>query len=97
MKIDTIDSLQGYKRSIVNFSLTSSNRERNIELLKNERRLNVATGRARHLLVLIGDSSTITSIRMVEDFWRSYLNCHPGSVLHFANPRKGDEDLGLAR
>lgn len=59
--INSVDAFQGQERDIMMISLTRSNAEGIIGFLSNERRMNVAMTRARHLLVMVGDSATLSS------------------------------------
>ncbi|MCA1647933.1 MAG: hypothetical protein LC797_21535 [Chloroflexi bacterium] len=58
-EIDTIDAFEGREKDVVILSLVRSNRRREIGFLGIEQRLNVAISRARRLLVLVGDGSTL--------------------------------------
>jgi superfamily I DNA and/or RNA helicase len=58
-EIDTIDAFEGREKDVVILSLVRSNRRREIGFLGLEQRLNVAISRARRLLVLVGDGSTL--------------------------------------
>lgn len=57
--VSTVDSLQGKERRIVILTLTRSNNTSHIGFLRDPRRLNVATSRARHMLVIVGYGSTV--------------------------------------
>lgn len=59
LTINTIDGFQGQERDVVYISLVRSNGKSEIGFLKDYRRMNVAMTRARHKLVIIGDSATI--------------------------------------
>lgn len=59
LTVNTVDAFQGQERDIIFISLTRSNSEGEIGFLADERRLNVALTRARHKLVVIGDSATL--------------------------------------
>lgn len=60
VSINTIDSFQGQERDTVFISTTRSNTDSEIGFLSDTRRMNVAMTRAKKLLVLVGDSSTIS-------------------------------------
>jgi hypothetical protein len=60
-EIDTIDAFEGREKDVVILSLVRSNRRREIGFLGLEQRLNVAVSRARRLLVIVGDGSTLQS------------------------------------
>ena len=55
-----MDAFQGQERDIVLISLTRSNTQGVIGFLSEEKRMNVAMTRAKHKLVLIGDSATLS-------------------------------------
>jgi predicted DNA helicase len=59
LQIHTIDSFQGQEKDVILISLVRSNTENTIGFLSDYRRMNVALTRARKLLVVVGDSSTI--------------------------------------
>ncbi|HCX23038.1 MAG: IGHMBP2 family helicase [Flammeovirgaceae bacterium] len=59
--INSVDSFQGQERDIMFISLVRSNPNAEIGFLADERRMNVAMTRARHLLVMVGDSATLSS------------------------------------
>jgi ATP-dependent RNA/DNA helicase IGHMBP2 len=61
ISINTIDSFQGQERDIVCISLCRSNSRADIGFLADIRRMNVAMTRARHKLIIIGDSATLAS------------------------------------
>ena len=69
LTINTIDGFQGQERDVVYISLVRSNGKSEIGFLKDYRRMNVAMTRARHKLVIIGDSATIGS----DPFYRAFL------------------------
>ena len=57
--VNTIDAFQGQERDLIYISLVRSNEKGEIGFLKDYRRMNVAITRAKHKLVVIGDSATI--------------------------------------
>ncbi len=59
LAINTIDGFQGQERDIIYISLVRSNPRGDIGFLQDYRRMNVAMTRARKMLVVLGDSSTI--------------------------------------
>ncbi|MEO9485562.1 MAG: AAA domain-containing protein [Ekhidna sp.] len=59
--VNSVDAFQGQERDAVYISFTRSNMEGEIGFLKEYRRMNVAMTRARHRLVLVGDSATLGS------------------------------------
>jgi ATP-dependent RNA/DNA helicase IGHMBP2 len=58
--INTIDSFQGQERDIMLLSMTRSNAKGEIGFLADIRRMNVAMTRAKKILIIIGDSSTLS-------------------------------------
>ena len=61
LSVGTVDSFQGQERDIIAISLTRSNHQGEIGFLADIRRMNVGMTRARRKLLLVGDSSTLTS------------------------------------
>lgn len=59
--VNTVDAFQGQERDVMYISLVRSNAKGVIGFLKEYRRMNVAMTRARHRLVLLGDSATLGS------------------------------------
>jgi len=59
-RVATVDSFQGREQDVIIFGFTRSNTEGRIGFLTELRRLNVSLTRARHQLVLVGDSITLT-------------------------------------
>ncbi|AFL86191.1 Type III restriction enzyme, res subunit [Belliella baltica DSM 15883] len=70
LTIDSIDGFQGQERDIIFISLVRSNANGEIGFLSDTRRMNVALTRAKRKLVVIGDSSTLSS----NDFYNAFLN-----------------------
>ena len=68
LEIGSVDGFQGREKEAVILSLVRSNEGRQIGFLSDMRRLNVAITRARRLLVVIGDSTTITRHPVYEKF-----------------------------
>ncbi len=61
--IDTVDRFQGQEREIMIISLVDSNPEHVVSSLsKDQRRLNVAITRAKRKVIIVGDSSTLTTV-----------------------------------
>src|SRR5205814_9846487 len=63
LEVDSVDGFQGREKEAVILSLVRSNREGDMGLLADIRRINVALTRARRKLLVIGDSAP--------------LSCHP--------------------
>ena len=61
LSVGTVDSFQGQERDIIAISLTRSNNHGEIGFLSDVRRMNVGMTRARRKLLLVGDSSTLSS------------------------------------
>ena len=61
LSVGTVDSFQGQERDITAISLTRSNNHGEIGFLADIRRMNVGMTRARRKLLLVGDSSTLSS------------------------------------
>ena len=61
LAINTLDSFQGRDNQIIFYSFVRSNEDNRIGFLKEVRRLNVMMTRAKSLLVMIGDSVTLTN------------------------------------
>jgi superfamily I DNA and/or RNA helicase len=61
LSVGTVDSFQGQERDIIAISLTRSNNSGEIGFLSDIRRMNVGMTRARRKLLLVGDSSTLSS------------------------------------
>jgi len=68
--ISTIDSFQGQEADVVFLSLVRSNPEGKIGFLSDYRRMNVALTRAKKKLIVIGDSTTLTT----DNFYQQFLN-----------------------
>ena len=67
ININSVDAFQGQERDTIYISLTRSNDNGEIGFLKEYRRLNVAMTRAKHRLVLVGDSATLGSDKFFEE------------------------------
>jgi len=61
ISINTVDAFQGQEKDFIFISLVRSNPTGEIGFLGDIRRMNVAMTRARHLLMLIGDSATLSN------------------------------------
>jgi superfamily I DNA and/or RNA helicase len=67
-EIGSIDSFQGREKEVIILSLVRSNDAGEVGFLSDVRRMNVGMTRARRLLVIIGDSSTIVRHPFYSDF-----------------------------
>ena len=68
LEIKSVDGFQGREKEVVIISLTRSNKKNTIGFLEDVRRLNVSLTRAKRKLIVIGDSETITSHKIYEQF-----------------------------
>lgn len=68
LTVDSIDAFQGQERDVIVISLVRSNAAGEIGFLADVRRMNVALTRAKRKLVVIGDSSTLSSHPFYQDF-----------------------------
>ncbi len=68
VEIGSIDSFQGREKEVVILSLVRSNDIGEVGFLSDTRRMNVAMTRARRLLIVIGDSATISRHPFYNDF-----------------------------
>jgi len=68
LKISTIDAFQGQESSCVILSLVRSNDQGQLGFLKEYRRMNVAMTRAKELLIVIGDSATLSNDAFYDAF-----------------------------
>jgi hypothetical protein len=59
LEIDTVDAFEGREKDIIIVSLVRSNRRRDIGFLRLMQRINVALSRARTMLIVVGDTSTL--------------------------------------
>lgn len=91
--ISTFDSPQGMERRLVIISLKRSKARENIGFLTDNRRLNVATSRAHHSLIVIGDSSTVCTSKFVRTLWRASHRTLPGTVLVTIKPISRHRDI----
>ncbi|MFA6029102.1 MAG: AAA domain-containing protein [Elusimicrobiota bacterium] len=69
VEVGTVDGFQGREKEAVVVSLVRSNEKGEVGFLSDTRRMNVAITRARRLLVLIGDSATLSR----HPFYRRFL------------------------
>jgi len=74
-EVDSIDGFQGREKEVAIISLVRSNEKGEIGFLDDTRRMNVAMTRARRLLIVIGDSATISRHPFYDDFL-TYVDEH---------------------
>ncbi|RKP10557.1 AAA domain-containing protein, partial [Thamnocephalis sphaerospora] len=60
-EVQTIDGFQGREKNVILFSAVRANRGGMVGFLGDQRRMNVALTRARHLLVVIGHGNTLSA------------------------------------
>lgn len=74
VEVNTIDQFQGRDKECIVFSCTKQDRGENekgeYELLNDERRLTVAVTRAKHKLVIVGDTTTLRRYRTFQSFFK---------------------------
>ncbi len=70
--INTVDAFQGQERDIIAISMVRSNANGEIGFLGDIRRMNVAMTRARYLLIMAGDSSTLSNNDFFDELIRHY-------------------------
>jgi len=68
LEVKTVDGFQGREKEVILISMTRSNVPGTIGFLDEERRFNVALTRAKRKAVVVGDSSTICSDPLYQDF-----------------------------
>lgn len=68
LEISTVDSFQGREKDVIFLSMTRSNENNEVGFLKDYRRMNVSLTRARKLLIVVGDSSTLVSDNFYDRF-----------------------------
>ncbi len=76
--INTVDAFQGQERDLIAISLVRSNPLGEIGFLGDTRRMNVAMTRARFLLLMAGDSSTLSS----HDFFDQLIQYYQQNSLY---------------
>lgn len=62
VEVSVVDRFQGREKDIILLSFTRSNARKNAGFINNLNRLNVAVSRARYMVVMIGDASTLARI-----------------------------------
>ena len=67
IEVNTVDGFQGREKEVIIISMVRSNDVGSIGFLSEKRRMNVAITRARRMLVLIGDSNTVSKDEFLKD------------------------------
>lgn len=72
ISVNSVDAFQGQERDIMIISLVRSNPAGEIGFLADVRRMNVTMTRAKHLLVMVGDSATLSSNAFYDELIRDF-------------------------
>ncbi|MGM0471137.1 MAG: IGHMBP2 family helicase [Bacillota bacterium] len=67
VEVNTVDGFQGREKEVIVQSFVRSNEYGNIGFLRDLRRLNVSITRAKRKLIMVGDSTTITSNQVYQE------------------------------
>ncbi|MFA6318863.1 MAG: AAA domain-containing protein, partial [Elusimicrobiota bacterium] len=78
LEIGSVDGFQGREKEAVVVSLVRSNNEAEVGFLSDTRRMNVAMTRGRRLLVVIGDSATLSQ----HPFYKRWIDYVDASGVH---------------
>jgi superfamily I DNA and/or RNA helicase len=66
LRVDTVDAFEGREEDVVVISLVRSNPHGDLGFLRLPNRLNVAVSRARRLVAVVGDSTTLAKDPLFE-------------------------------
>jgi superfamily I DNA and/or RNA helicase len=66
----TVDSFQGSEKDVIFYSAVRCNSNKNIGFVINKQRFNVSITRAKRLLIVIGNSKTLSSSEMWDEYIR---------------------------
>lgn len=89
LAINTLDSFQGRDNQIIFYSFVRSNREHKIGFLNEVRRLNVMMTRAKSLLVMVGDSETLTESRSLTIHDQKRASEYYGALVAYCKEKQG--------
>lgn len=93
VEIGTVDAFQGREKKIIIISCVRS-QTRHVGFLRNEKRLNVALTRAKALLIIIGNASTLQKCNI----WNKFISycyenrCIVGDILSVNHDAAADEN-----
>ncbi len=91
LHVGTVDSFQGQERDLIIFTCTRSNSQGRLGFVDNRQRLNVGFSRARCLLLVIADGSTVELARKRSDVVgdEAETRDHLHALFMFAHERGG--------
>jgi superfamily I DNA and/or RNA helicase len=73
MEVNTVDAFQGREKDIILISCVRSNQSASLKgslgFLVDERRMNVAITRAKHFLMVVGNSETLSKNQQ----WKGFI------------------------
>ena len=95
--VDTLDSVQGDQRDVVIFSATRSNTDQSVGFVDRPNRLNVAISRARKLLIIVADMSTLSISREFNSFWNYAAHSCNNAVLLLRQIGRPGDDTGFSQ
>lgn len=94
VQVETIGSVIGLERDIGTTPMTRSNSVKGVGFLIDPRRINMATSRAKKLLVIVGDSSTLCDrLLMVRGIWKACLERRQSGGLKLTEPIRGKKEI----
>lgn len=89
LAINTLDSFQGRDNQIIIYSFVRSNSEHKIGFLNEVRRLNVMMTRAKSLLIMIGDSETLTQNESLTIHDQKKASEYFGKLISYCKDQRG--------
>lgn len=93
LAINTLDSFQGRDNQIIFYSFVRSNKKHSIGFLNEVRRLNVMMTRAKSLLVMIGDSETLTQCNKKTVHDDKKADYYYNELVRYCQEKKGYLDV----